>query len=144
MSATRFPFKKRSSPTNVFPCLDNLKTLTILVQLLPSVIPKEDVNMPIYEYECMKCGQIEEAIQKFSDRPLTKCRHCSGKLHKLVSKSSFHLKGTGWYVTDYANRSKKTASDTPKSVSDSSSTNEKKSSAGESKAAAAPAKKVAE
>ena len=100
--------------------------------------------MPIYEYECMKCGQIEEAIQKFSDRPLTKCRHCSGKLHKLVSKSSFHLKGTGWYVTDYANRSKKTASDTPNSVSDSSSTNEKKSSAGESKAAAAPAKKVAE
>ena len=100
--------------------------------------------MPIYEYECMKCGQIEEAIQKFSDKPLTKCRHCSGKLHKLVSKSSFHLKGTGWYVTDYANRSKKTASDTSKSVSDSSSTNEKKSSAGESKAAAGPAKKTAE
>lgn len=61
--------------------------------------------MPIYEYECTKCGGIEEAIQKFSDRPLTKCSHCSGKLHKLVSHSSFHLKGTGWYVTDYANRS---------------------------------------
>ncbi len=58
--------------------------------------------MPLYEYECLKCGNIEEALQKFSDTPLTECRHCSGKLHKLVSYSSFHLKGTGWYVTDYA------------------------------------------
>jgi putative FmdB family regulatory protein len=61
--------------------------------------------MPIYEYECNQCGRIEEAIQKISDRPLKKCRHCSGKLHKLVSQSTFHLKGTGWYVTDYANKS---------------------------------------
>ena len=61
--------------------------------------------MPVYEYECTKCGTIEEAIQKFSDKPLTKCKHCSGKLHKLISQNSFHLKGTGWYVTDYANKS---------------------------------------
>jgi putative FmdB family regulatory protein len=61
--------------------------------------------MPIYEYECTKCGKIKEAIQKFSDKPLTKCNHCSGKLHKLISQNSFHLKGTGWYVTDYANKS---------------------------------------
>ena len=61
--------------------------------------------MPIYEYECTQCGQIEEAIQKFSDKPLTKCKKCAGKLHKLVSQSSFHLKGTGWYVTDYAKKS---------------------------------------
>jgi len=60
--------------------------------------------MPIYEYECTTCGKIEEAFQKFSDKPLTKCRHCAGKMHKLVSQSSFHLKGTGWYVTDYANK----------------------------------------
>jgi len=64
--------------------------------------------MPIYEYECTQCGAIEEVIQKFSDRPLKKCKHCSGKLHKLVSQSSFHLKGTGWYVTDYAKKSRKT------------------------------------
>ena len=57
--------------------------------------------MPIYEYQCQKCGEIEEALQKFSDKPLTKCKHCSGKLHKLVSQSSFHLKGSGWYVNDY-------------------------------------------
>ena len=65
--------------------------------------------MPIYEYQCKKCGTIEEALQKFSDKPLSKCKHCSGKLHKLVSQSSFHLKGSGWYVTDYANKSKDTA-----------------------------------
>jgi putative FmdB family regulatory protein len=100
--------------------------------------------MPIYEYECMKCGQIEEAFQKFSDKPLTQCRHCSGKLHRLVSKSSFHLKGTGWYVTDYANRSKKTASGTSKGESESSSPSEKKASAGESNATPPPAKKAAD
>ena len=61
--------------------------------------------MPIYEYECTKCGRVLEAWQKFSDRPLRRCGHCSGKLHKLISQSAFHLKGTGWYVTDYANKS---------------------------------------
>ena len=65
--------------------------------------------MPIYEYECSKCGGIDEVLQKFSDKPLTKCKHCSGKLHKLISHSSFHLKGTGWYITDYANKSQSTA-----------------------------------
>ena len=60
--------------------------------------------MPLYEYECTQCGQVEEALQKFSDKPLKKCRHCSGSLRKLISNSSFHLKGTGWYVTDYANK----------------------------------------
>ena len=62
--------------------------------------------MPIYEYECSRCGEIEEIFQKFSDKPLVKCKRCSGKLHKLISHSSFHLKGTGWYVTDYANKSR--------------------------------------
>jgi putative FmdB family regulatory protein len=61
--------------------------------------------MPLYEYQCTACGEIEEAIQKFSDAPLTRCKHCSGKLNKLISQSSFHLKGTGWYVTDYAKNS---------------------------------------
>ena len=62
--------------------------------------------MPIYEYECDQCGTIEEIFQKFSDEPLDKCKHCSGKLHKLISQNSFHLKGSGWYVTDYAKNSK--------------------------------------
>ena len=66
--------------------------------------------MPIYEYQCIKCGGIEEALQRFSDQPLTKCKHCSGRLHKLISQSTFHLKGTGWYVTDYADKSKPSGS----------------------------------
>ncbi len=61
--------------------------------------------MPIYEYECEKCGHIYEKMQKISDKPLSKCPHCSGSLHKLISQSTFHLKGSGWYVTDYANKS---------------------------------------
>ena len=61
--------------------------------------------MPIYEYECTRCGRVEEIFQKFSDKPLIKCKKCSGKLHKLISHSSFHLKGTGWYATDYASKS---------------------------------------
>ena len=76
--------------------------------------------MPIYEYECTKCGKVEEAFQRFSDKPLSKCRHCSGKLHKLVSQSSFHLKGSGWYVTDYANKSKN-ASPKPQKAENTSS-----------------------
>ncbi len=71
--------------------------------------------MPIYEYECSQCGCIEEMLQKFSDKPLTECRHCSGKLHKLISQSAFHLKGTGWYVTDYAKKSANTTSAPQKS-----------------------------
>jgi putative FmdB family regulatory protein len=61
--------------------------------------------MPVYEYECTKCNRITEAWQKFSDKPLETCRHCSGKLHRIISQSTFHLKGTGWYATDYANKS---------------------------------------
>ena len=62
--------------------------------------------MPIYEYECSKCGRIDEVLQRFSDKPMDRCKHCSGKLHKLISQSTFHLKGSGWYVTDYASKSK--------------------------------------
>ena len=60
--------------------------------------------MPIYEYECTKCGNHTEALQKFSDSPLTECEICKGKLKKLISHSTFHLKGSGWYVTDYASK----------------------------------------
>jgi len=73
--------------------------------------------MPVYEYECIRCGRVEEAIQRFSDKPLSKCRHCSGKLHKLISQSAFHLKGSGWYVTDYANKSKTSSSKPQKAES---------------------------
>lgn len=61
--------------------------------------------MPIYEYACGQCGRIEEAIQKFSDAPLTTCKHCSGKLTRLISQSSFHLKGGGWFADGYGTKS---------------------------------------
>jgi putative FmdB family regulatory protein len=60
--------------------------------------------MPIYEYQCDACGQVSEAIQKFSDAPLTTCQHCEGNLSKLISHSAFHLKGGGWYVSEYGSK----------------------------------------
>jgi putative FmdB family regulatory protein len=60
--------------------------------------------VPIYEYRCGSCGKITEALQKFSDPPLSECPRCKGGLHKLISHTTFHLKGSGWYVTDYAGK----------------------------------------
>ena len=82
--------------------------------------------MPIYEYECSECGSIEEAFQKMSDPPLKECSKCKGKLHKLVSHSSFHLKGSGWYVTDYGG-SKGSSNSSSKSNSTSKSVKSEKS-----------------
>jgi putative FmdB family regulatory protein len=62
--------------------------------------------MPIYEYRCDQCGQQFEIIQKFSDNPMEICETCQGHLTKLISQTSFQLKGTGWYITDYARKSK--------------------------------------
>jgi len=57
--------------------------------------------MPIYEYRCLDCGHQFELMQKFSDPPAETCTSCSGSVQKLISRSAFHLKGSGWYVTDY-------------------------------------------
>lgn len=66
--------------------------------------------MPLYEYKCTKCHEQFEVIQKFSEDPLTKCESCGGELKKLITNTSFVLKGSGWYVTDYpsADRQKAT------------------------------------
>ena len=60
--------------------------------------------MPIYEYVCEKCGSHYEVMQKISDAPLKRCQKCRGKLEKVVSRTSFQLKGGGWYVTDYSRK----------------------------------------
>ena len=60
--------------------------------------------MPIYEYQCAACGQVVEHWQKISEAPLKECAACGGSLHKLISSCAFHLKGSGWYVTDYAGK----------------------------------------
>jgi putative FmdB family regulatory protein len=57
--------------------------------------------MPLYEYHCSKCGKNFDVIQKFSDAPLTTHEECGGQVEKLMSAPSFHLKGGGWYVTEY-------------------------------------------
>lgn len=57
--------------------------------------------MPIYEYRCAKCGEFE-VMQKITDKSLSKCPTCKGKVTKLISNTSFQLKGSGWYITDYA------------------------------------------
>lgn len=63
--------------------------------------------MPIYEYRCEACGAQHEIVQKITDEPLTVCPSCSGQMKKLISSTSFVLKGTGWYVTDFASKDKK-------------------------------------
>lgn len=68
--------------------------------------------MPIYEYQCDKCGFQFEQLQKVSDDPLKNCPECSqDSLRKLVSAAGFQLKGTGWYVTDFRDKGKKAAND---------------------------------
>ena len=58
--------------------------------------------MPLYEYRCQDCGQISEAIQKFSDSPLETCQSCGGTLERLLSAPAIQFKGSGFYITDYA------------------------------------------
>jgi putative FmdB family regulatory protein len=78
--------------------------------------------MPLYEYECDACGERYELIRKFSDPPLEVCPKCGqGPVRKLVSSPAFHLKGSGWYKTDYAPKS----SDTDKPAKSSSDSGDK-------------------
>lgn len=60
--------------------------------------------MPIYEYKCDKCGKEFEEFQGISDPAVTSCRFCKGSVRKQVSLTSFQLKGSGWYVTDYGGK----------------------------------------
>jgi putative FmdB family regulatory protein len=60
-------------------------------------------DVPLYEYQCPACGNFE-VIQKFSDAPLSACPTCGQGVSKLPSAPAFHLKGSGWYLTDYARK----------------------------------------
>ena len=60
--------------------------------------------MPLYEYECKKCGHRFEKILKFSDKPMKKCPDCGGAVEQLISAPTVQFKGAGWYVTDYAKK----------------------------------------
>lgn len=63
--------------------------------------------MPVYEYECPQCEKIFEVQQKMTDEPLSNCPECGGTVKKLISRSSFHLKGGGWYADGYSESSAK-------------------------------------
>jgi putative FmdB family regulatory protein len=82
--------------------------------------------MPIYEYKCRKCGKQFEAFQGITDPELTSCKFCKGKVNKLVSMSSFALKGGGWYATDYGGK-KAPATSTPAKATGSKAENYVKS-----------------
>ena len=62
--------------------------------------------MPVYEYQCKECGLVFEAMQKFSDAPLTECRACGAAVEKLISRAAFALKGGGWYEQGYGGKEK--------------------------------------
>ncbi len=61
--------------------------------------------MPLYEYQCSKCGHRFEKIQKFSDKKIRKCPQCGGPVEQVISAPAVQFKGSGWYVTDYAKKS---------------------------------------
>lgn len=65
--------------------------------------------MPVYEYECKKCGAIFEEEQRIVDPPLNSCRLCGGSVERLISKCSFVLKGNGWYITEHPSEDRKKA-----------------------------------
>jgi putative FmdB family regulatory protein len=80
--------------------------------------------MPIYEYRCEACDNRFELLQRFSDPAVETCPTCSGAVQKLISRSAFHLKGSGWYVTDYGRNG---SADGTKADKDSTDSNAKKS-----------------
>jgi putative FmdB family regulatory protein len=66
--------------------------------------------MPLYEYQCKKCGHRFEKIQKFSDKMVKKCPDCGGVVEQMISAPAVQFKGSGWYVTDYPKKSHAPAS----------------------------------
>ncbi|HLN87349.1 MAG TPA: FmdB family zinc ribbon protein [Candidatus Limnocylindrales bacterium] len=89
--------------------------------------------MPIYEYQCQKCGTIE-VTQRITEKPLTKCPTCKNRVKRLISNTSFQLKGTGWYVTDYARKGQANGDSKSDAGSKSSASSESKSEAKKSDA----------
>ncbi len=88
--------------------------------------------MPIYEYVCNDCGKKFELIENFHNDKEKDCEYCSGKARRVVSQSSFVLKGTGWYLTDYAKKSSHQDSDQKKGAPQESKGKEEKPGSGDS------------
>jgi putative FmdB family regulatory protein len=82
--------------------------------------------MPIYEYECRRCGHRFELIQKFSDAPRKRCPECKGAVDRLISPPAIRFKGTGWYVTDYADKKQPPEKEKGESTADTEKSDSKK------------------
>ncbi|HET6670437.1 MAG TPA: zinc ribbon domain-containing protein [Pyrinomonadaceae bacterium] len=93
--------------------------------------------MPIYEYQCRKCGALSEVFQKMDAKPPAKCGKCGGRLERRISAPAIQFKGSGWYVTDYANNGKRAAE---KAESDAAKVDKKS----DKKKESSPAKKTSE
>jgi putative FmdB family regulatory protein len=93
------------------------------------------IYMPIYEYKCQKCGTFE-TTQKITDKALARCPTCKSKVKKLISNTSFQLKGTGWYVTDYARKGQNGDAKSGNGSKSSSETKSESSSTSKDKASA--------
>ena len=105
--------------------------------------------MPLYEYQCEKCGGQFEVMQKFSDVPLSVHEACGGSVHRLLSAPALQFKGSGWYVTDYAKSGKQSngssdkgesSSDSKASSSESGTSTEKAATSSEKKPASSTEK----
>ena len=103
--------------------------------------------MPTYQYTCTDCGEPVEAVQKFTDAPLTVCAACGGRLRKVFSPVGIVFKGSGFYRTDSRNGSSATApaaKDKEKASSDSSSSSSESSASSSNGSADKPAAKKTE
>jgi putative FmdB family regulatory protein len=83
--------------------------------------------VPLYEYECLKCGRRTEKIENVGGPYLKKCPHCGGKVESVITAPAIQFKGAGWYVTDYAGKSLSGGSKEEKSSSDSKDSASKES-----------------
>jgi len=79
-------------------------------------------TMPLYEYECEKCGHRFEKIQKFSDKMVKKCPECGGRVEQMISAPAVQFKGSGWYATDYGGKSSDGSSKKPESSTETAKT----------------------
>lgn len=75
--------------------------------------------MPLYEYECSRCGRRDEVLQRVGAPPIGPCEKCGGEMVRLLSAPAFQFKGTGWYVTDYAKKGSSSSGESKQESSDS-------------------------
>lgn len=97
--------------------------------------------MPIYEYFCKKCGEFE-VTQRITEPTLDRCPSCRGKVRKLISATSFQLKGTGWYATDYARKGSPAKETTPAATSSAPETKAPDASSSTTDSASSPSKEA--